>query len=83
MMQPLDGVRTLPSSNDLQAETPEADQFYGLAPGFNGTAAETRRCVVEIVTGPGRWLRHDGSPAAGLFLRGEGGAKFRNPWSGR
>lgn len=41
----------------------EGDEFFGLSPGSNGTAATTRRACVE---GPGfSWVRFNGRPAVG------------------
>lgn len=60
----------------------EADRFYGLAPGTNGTGAAMRRaCVPSDYV----WLSSDCRPARGVLLVPSGSSDEleTNPWSGR
>lgn len=60
----------------------DADAYYGLGPGTNGTAAITRRAAAapEGFT----WVRSDGTPATGLnYLPGQRNPmNIPSPWSG-
>jgi len=60
---------------------PNGDDFYGLAPGTNGTAAAMRR---TLVTPEGfAWFRYDGSRPVGLLVVPLARpSPFSNPWSG-
>jgi hypothetical protein len=65
----------------IRPETREGDEYFGLRGGTNGTAATTRRALVEK---PGLlWLQFDGKIARGLFLHTPSGDAWRNPWDGR
>lgn len=58
----------------------DADAFYGLLPGTNGTAAACRR---ELVAPGCKWVCSDGSPAKGVLSIPPAVPSFRNPWGGR
>jgi hypothetical protein len=47
----------------------DGDRYFGLEPGTNGTAAESRRGTVAPRGVNVTWQRHDGRPAVGLTLR--------------
>ena len=71
----------------IQPETPDGDDFFGLAAGTNGTAATTRRELVIGQLFPRenanrlRWLRSNGRDPAGLrFVPGNRSHEFENPW---
>ena len=76
----------------IQPQDPTGDDLFGLAPGTNGTAAATRRALIEashapIVEALGSltWERHNGRPATGLQTR-PSDRSWRydaNPGSGR
>jgi hypothetical protein len=70
----------------LRPETPEGDEFFGLAAGTNGTAAAMRRRVIEssiTTTAMLVWERHNGRAAVGVTLVPSGKDPNANPWSGR
>lgn len=62
--------------------TVDGDEWFGLAWGFNGTAARCRRLLAApaAVT----WLRHDGRPAYGLTTvpSSRSSERWRSPWTG-
>lgn len=70
----------------LRPQTAEGDRFYGLEPGTNGTAATTRRALVEheIAGFALAWLRHDGRQPIGITLvpTDAGDDAFQSPWVG-
>jgi len=57
----------------------EADRFFGVERGTNGTAAAMRR---ELAAPGARWQTSDGRPALSLTLVAAGNV-WRNPWSGQ
>lgn len=71
---------TIVSNGTIRPSTPEGDDYYGLALGTNGTAAESRReCAVN--GRPLQWVRHNGRIAVGPTLRGAGhDLSWKNPW---
>lgn len=57
----------------------DADDYYGLALGTNGTAATARR---ETAAPAGyTWRRHDGAQPTSLRLRPARESAFVNPWT--
>lgn len=72
----------------LWPESPDGDDWYGLAMGTNGTAATMRRALLEqTITREGaaekplQWVRNNGGPPIGLrFAPAQGGVDFENPW---
>lgn len=69
------------STRTVQPNSSEADDYYGLALGSNGTAAQGRRASApEGYT----WLRADGAPAYGITLTPSANSdtEFVNPWTG-
>ncbi len=80
------GKRTLTPING------DADAFFGLRPGTNGTAATMRRAVVEAHyrgtetgSGPMHWVRADGARPTGINLvpNSCSDTRFTDPWSGK
>lgn len=60
----------------------DADRFFGLEPGTNGTGPAMRRaCVPADFT----WLDSSGKPARGVYLQPSDTSDGinTNPWSGR
>lgn len=64
-------------NNVARPLTREADEFFGLLPGTNGTAATTRR---ELYAPGASWVRSDGRAAVGVTMVPSSTQVFRNPW---
>lgn len=64
----------------IRPSSPDGDTYFGLGPGTNGTAAETRRALHEV---PGySWTRFAGSHPKGLlYVPPKGEPEFFNPWT--
>lgn len=68
-------------SRTVRPADAQGDEFFGLKPGHNGTAATCRR---ELAAPEGyAWVRHNGRPAIGLTTIPSGIDDAVNPWSGR
>lgn len=74
----------------IRPESPDGDDFYGLAMGTNGTAATVRRelavealkpCTPSAHVERLTWVRSDGRGPIGLWLVPNGRShEFENPW---
>ncbi len=74
-----------PASKVITTESRDADDFYGLVPGTNGTAATCRRALVEgTITEPAtyRWVRSTGHRATGIsYVPSDcSDADYSSPW---
>lgn len=75
-------VRLVPESSLILPESEEGDRFFGLEPGTNGTAAESRRALVA--PSGFHWLRSNGLDPKGLALRPptrDSDTTWSNPWN--
>lgn len=82
-MQLVDTVAINHTTRTVQPTHPEGDDYYGLAPGTNGTAAQTRRALAVSSTSiTYRWVRYSGAPAVGVTLVPSGEDVWQNPWDG-
>lgn len=81
-------VRVDAASRTIRPETAAGDEFFGLAPGTNGSSSISRRAVLEAAvqtaSGPFTWVRSNGSHASGINLipSNRGDKVNTNPWSG-
>lgn len=74
----------------IRPVAPEGDDYFGLATGSNGTAAELRRRIAELQTpSPAgnsyglTWVRASGAPAHGIqYVPGDSDRPASDPWSG-
>ncbi len=60
----LDAITLDPATRTIRATTDEADDYFGLSPMTNGTAATCRRTLVQPEGF--RWVRSCGRPATGF-----------------
>lgn len=70
-----------PPSKTIRPARSEGDDYFGLGPGTNGTAAITRRALVQPEGFT--WVRFNRTPATGLqLIPGDSSESLANPWSG-
>ncbi len=79
-MEPVYSVAVDPEAKTIRPTTEGGDDYYGLGPGTNGTAAICRRACVDL---PGyRWVRSSGRSATGINYVVVGGAELESVQDG-